>query len=365
VGHGGQGSKGPQGSGNANPAAAGTAPLAHEALCGRRGDDGSDTALAHPVQTLAPPWPGIGSSSSKSGALSVGKAASDAGAAANATAVKGDAISASSSLARGVDTTTRSNSLSTSTTDGAARAAAAAASVGAFSAAAAANATARAVTGRQSSSSSSSSSAGTARKGLFGVAMLPALPGLPTLPAFLALGPAAFAQAPAPSALHIMGGAFAKSYGLKKLLPKVPKITPGLASDAPDIEAAVAAANATAAPPLCNATITVNCTAPSANGTEGGNGTNVTSPLAAMSGLFGGLIEKNAKFMARNAPPPPYNLTRSARVALPARAPAPPSPLQLAAAAAPPAPPVASLLNAKPSIPKPVPKGRRRRGLFR
>jgi hypothetical protein len=227
---------------------------------------------------------GYGSSTSKSGAVSTGRDASDAAAGTNATAVYGTADAGSGSLATGTYASSGADSLAYSW-NGSAHASSSAASLGATSASTATNATARSNDGRKTAHSSSSSLAGTARSGLFGFSLLPALPHF-----------APFQPFKGGAALSILTGAFVKSVGLKALLPAVPKIHPGFASDEPIFEQAVAPTNQTAAPP-CE----VNCTQDANNGT----GSNTSATFDALSGIFGDLMDKNKRFLAKNTPPPP------------------------------------------------------------
>ncbi|GBF95261.1 hypothetical protein Rsub_08292 [Raphidocelis subcapitata] len=255
---------------------------------------------------------GQGSSVSKSGATAFGKTSAESSADSNSTSVKGAADAASSSLALGIRSASSTTAESNSGL-GPSQAVAASSASGVTSAAASANATAHAKAGRQSSRSSSSSSSGLARKGLFGFAFLPVLPPFPQLPSLSMLR----GKSAEPSAVRIVSSSLAQGAGLKALLPAVPKITPGFASDAAPIEAAVAPGNISDAAPACNnASGGNNCTAPT-NSTAGNSTIN---PLEAMGGLFSGLVAKNKEFMAKNMPPPPPNAT------LPARAPAPPAP---------------------------------------
>lgn len=249
----------------------------------------------------APLIAGVGSSTSKAGAYSLGRDASSAAAATNSTTTKGRATSVSSGLSRGVYTTSNSASLATSSL-GDANSYSSSTASGAASAAAAANSTARALDGRGHSTSRSSASAGTAKKGLFGVSMLPVLPALPSLPAAASIGGLksrvmSKSRRDVPSAVGIVAATLAQTAGLKALLPKVPSITPGFASDAAPFEAAVAPGNDTAAPPVCSETVTVDCTPPS-NGTDGKNGS--TDPMAALGGFFGSLMDKNQNFLNKN-----------------------------------------------------------------
>jgi hypothetical protein len=262
-----------------------------------------------PLFLRAPPPAGQGSSTANSGSTAFGKTAAESAAAANSTAVKGAADAASSGLALGIRSASSVSSESNSGL-GPSQAVSASFSRGAASAAASANATARAKAGRQVSRSSSSSTTGLARKGVFGFSFLPALPGLPRL-ALLRGGGAE------PSAVRTVASSLAQGAGVKALLPAVPKIHPGFASDAAPIEAAVAPGNISDAAPACNNTGGgVNCTAPT-NSTAANTTVN---PLEAMGGIFGGLIQKNKDFMAKNMPPPPPNAT------LPAPPPPPPPP---------------------------------------
>jgi hypothetical protein len=290
--------------------------------------------------------PGIGSTSSKAGATSIGHEASDSSARSNATTTKGASNSASSTLAFGVFSTSDAGALAQSAL-GNVYANAASTSTGAASAAAGANSTARAHAGRTRSSSSSSSSAGTAKKGLFGLRILPSLPSLPHLPSIGSAlgGNRASGGAAEPNALRIMGGSLAQSAGLKALLPAVPRIVPGFATDAPPMEAAVAPGNDTAAPPICGSESAVNattCTQPTCGTPEAdhyfnctppnANGTTDAAVMNTLNNVFGSLMDDHEAFMKRNSPPPPPfsadNETDSSSTspkAKPASPPAPPA----------------------------------------
>lgn len=174
-------------------------------------------------------------------------------------------------------------------------------------------------------------------KGLFGFALLPALPSVPAFAAYKGSG-----------VTSLMANALAKTVGLKALLPAVPQIHPGFASEPPPFEAAVAPGNDTAAP-AC----TANCTG-DVNSTSGGN----NNTMQALAGIFGDLMNKQQDFLKRNSPPPPpgameaalkaRNATKkSARVIIPVKK-ASPSPALGGARPAAGAPP-------RPAVKKPLP----------